>query len=99
MAANAARKEHPISMRLPEADIAMIDRAAGLRGRSRTDFVREAAVRAAEDVLMENRLIRMSANGFTEFMAILSAPATVVPEMVELISRPAPWEPGYVPRG
>lgn len=40
------RKEHPLSMRLPEADIAIIDRAANLRGRSRTDFVREAAVRA-----------------------------------------------------
>ncbi len=96
MATNAERKEHPISMRLPEADIAMIDRAAGLRGRSRTDFVREAAVRAAEDVLMENRLIRMSAEGFNEFMAILSAPAAVVPEMAELARRPAPWEPGYI---
>jgi hypothetical protein len=31
-------------MRLPESDIAIIDRAANLRGRSRTDFVREAAV-------------------------------------------------------
>ena len=39
------RKEHPLSMRLPDADIAIIDRAAGMRGRSRTDFVREAAVR------------------------------------------------------
>jgi len=96
MATNAERKEHPISMRLPEADIAMIDRAAGLRGRSRTDFVREAAVRAAEDVLMETRLIRMSAEGFNEFMAILSAPAAVVPEMAELAKRPAPWEPGYI---
>jgi uncharacterized protein (DUF1778 family) len=83
-------------MRLPEADIAMIDRAAGLRGRSRTDFVREAAVRAAEDVLMENRLIRMSPEGFADFMAALSGPATEVPEMVELAKRPAPWEPGYV---
>lgn len=44
--------EHPISMRLPEADIAMIDRAAGLRGWSCTDFVRDAAVRAAEEVLI-----------------------------------------------
>jgi uncharacterized protein (DUF1778 family) len=96
MVANAERKEHPISMRLPEADIAMIDRAAGLRGRSRTDFVREAAVRAAEDVLMENRLIRMSAEGFADFMAILSGPAASVPEMVELAKRPAPWESGYV---
>jgi uncharacterized protein (DUF1778 family) len=33
------------SLRLPEADIAIIDRAAALRGRSRTDFVRDAACR------------------------------------------------------
>ncbi len=90
------RKEHPISMRLPEADIAMIDRAAGLRGRSRTDFVREAAVRAAEDVLMENRPIRMTTEGFAEFIAILSAPAAAVPEMVALAKRPAPWEAPHV---
>jgi len=98
MAANAERKEHPISMRLPEADIAMIDRAAGLRGRSRTDFVRDAAVRAAEDVLMENRLIRMSPEGFADFIAVLSGPATPAPEMVDVAKRPAPWEPGYAPR-
>jgi uncharacterized protein (DUF1778 family) len=96
MAVSADRKDHPISMRLPEADVAMIDRAAGLLGRSRTDFVREAAVRAAEDVLMENRLIRMSAEGFAAFMAILSAPPAAVPQVVELAKRPAPWEPGYI---
>jgi uncharacterized protein (DUF1778 family) len=96
MTTKADRKEHPISMRLPEADVAMIDRAASLRGRSRTDFVREAAVRAAEEVLMENRLIRMSPEGFTEFMAALSGPARPVPEIVELAERPAPWEPGCV---
>ena len=86
------RKEHPLSMRLPEADIAIIDRAAGLRGRSRTDFVREAAVRAAEEVLMENTLVRMSPAGFKAFMAALSGPATPVPEMVEVLERLAPWE-------
>jgi uncharacterized protein (DUF1778 family) len=96
MAANTERKEHPISMRLLEADIAMIDRAASLRGRSRTDFVREAAVRAAEDVLMENRLIRMSPAGFADLMATMSEPATPVPEMVELAKRPAPWEPSNI---
>jgi uncharacterized protein (DUF1778 family) len=86
------KKEHPLSMRLPEADIAMIDRAAGMRGRSRTDFVREAAVRAAEDVLMESTLVRMSPSGFNAFMKALAEPATAVPEMVELLKRPAPWE-------
>jgi uncharacterized protein (DUF1778 family) len=86
------RKEHPLSMRLPEADIAIIDRAATLRGRSRTDFVRDAAVRAAEDVLMETMPIRMSPAGFKAFMTALSGPAAPVAEMVELFQRTAPWE-------
>jgi uncharacterized protein (DUF1778 family) len=85
-------KEHPLSMRLPEADIAIIDRAATLRGRSRTDFVRDAAVRAAEDVLMETMPVRMSPAGFKAFMTALSGPATAVPEMVEIFRRSAPWE-------
>jgi uncharacterized protein (DUF1778 family) len=90
----AERKEHPLSMRLPETDIAIIDRAAALRGRSRTDFVRDAAVRAAEEVLMETTPIRMSSTGFKAFMAALSGPATPVPEMVELFERASPWETG-----
>jgi uncharacterized protein (DUF1778 family) len=79
-------------MRLPVADIAVIDRAAMLHGRSRTEFVRDAAVRAAEDVLMQNAPIRMSRAGFKAFIAALSEPAAAVPEMVELFRRTAPWE-------
>jgi uncharacterized protein (DUF1778 family) len=94
MALGTGRKEHPISMRLPEADIAMIDRAAVLRGRSRTEFVRDAAVRAAEDVLMQDRPVRMDAETFAAFAASLAAPAETVPEMVALLRRPAPWETG-----
>ncbi|KLD73130.1 DUF1778 domain-containing protein [Xanthomonas hyacinthi] len=88
----AERKDHPLSMRLPDADIAIIDRAATLRGRSRTDFVREAAVRAAEDVLMETAPVRMTPEGFDAFMQVLSGPVVPVPEMVELLRRRAPWE-------
>lgn len=98
MASTAERKDYPISMRLPEADVAIIDRAASLRGRSRTDFVRDAAVRAAEEVVMEQGLIRMSPEGFAGFMEVLAAPAAPVPEMVELVRRSAPWEAGYEPK-
>ena len=92
MSTQAQRKDHPLSMRLPDADIAIIDRAARLRGRSRTDFVREAAVRAAEDVLMETAPIRMSAEGFEAFVAALSEPTMPVPEIVEIMRRTPPWE-------
>ena len=90
------RKGRPLSMRLPEADIAIIDRAATLRGRSRTDFVRDAAVRAAEEVLMETAPIRMSPSGFKAFMAALSGPAASVSEMVDLFRRVAPWDAGAI---
>jgi len=98
MRRTSERKEYPLSMRLPEADIAIIDRAAGLRGRSRTDFVREAAVRAAEEVLMETIPTRMSPEGFDAFLAVLAGPPKPVPEMVELAGRRAPWETG-IPKG
>ena len=88
----AQRKDHPLSMRLPESDIAVIDRAAKLRGRSRTDFVRDAAVRTAEAVIMENALIRMSPSGFETFLATLAEPAQIVPELAALSRRPAPWD-------
>ena len=83
---------HPLSLRLPEGDLAIIDRAAALRGRSRTEFMRDAAVRAAEEALLETLPIRMSAEGFDAFLAALDAPGTPVPEMVQTLQRPAPWE-------
>lgn len=52
----------------------------------------------AEGALTEERLIRMSPDGFAAFMTTLSGPATVVPEMVEIARRPAPWEPGHADR-
>jgi len=88
----ARRKVYPLSMRLPEADVAVIDRAAALRGRSRTDFVREAAVRAAEAALLEDGPVRMTEEGFAAFMAAISAPAEATPEMVAALTRPAPWD-------
>lgn len=95
MTGRTERKDQPLSMRLPEADITMIDRAANLRGRSRTDFVRDAAVREAENVIMEAMPIRMSADGFAAFMDAISQPGRPVPEMLDVLKRRAPWEPDH----
>jgi uncharacterized protein (DUF1778 family) len=79
-------------MRLPASDIDLIDRAAGIRGRSRTDFVREAAVRAAEEVLLERALVRMSAAGYAAFARAIAGPGRAVRELVAVLERKAPWE-------
>lgn len=88
----ATRKDHPLSMRLPEADIALIDRAAKLRGHSRTQFVRDSAVRAAEEAVMDSLSIRLSPADFEAFVGLLAKPAEHVPAMAALLRRPAPWE-------
>ena len=85
-------KNRPLSMRLPNTDIAIIDRAAGLCGRSRTDFIRDAAVRAAEQTILETTLVRMSPEGFAAFLDAISGPGRPVPEIVALTKREAPWE-------
>ncbi|MFS2152589.1 DUF1778 domain-containing protein [Rhizobium sp. Rhizsp42] len=95
MAATVERKEYPSSMRLPSR---RRDDRGSLRGRTRTDFVREAAVRAAKEIIMDEGPIRMSPESFADFMGILSLSAAPVPEMVELAKRPAPWEAGYKPK-
>ena len=92
MSRPAGRKDYPLSMRLPEADVAVIDRAAALRGRSRTDFVREAAVRAAEAALMEDGPVRMSEQGFPPSWRRFR-PLRAAPEMVAALKRPAPRIP------
>jgi uncharacterized protein (DUF1778 family) len=92
MPKSAKRKGHSLLMQLSEADFAVIDRAARRRGCSRSDFVRGAAVRAAEGILMEALPIRMSQAAFNAFMETLAKPAAAVPEMLELLRRTAPWE-------
>ncbi|ASV86311.1 hypothetical protein CES85_2257 [Ochrobactrum quorumnocens] len=44
--------------------------------------------------MINGRLIVMTPEGFSDFCLGLSEPAAPVPEMVELINRPAPWERG-----
>ena len=64
----------PISFRLGESDLAIIDRAARLRGRSRTEFVRDAAVREAETAVLEATVVRLTPEDFAAFEFHLANP-------------------------
>lgn len=79
-------------MRLPVSDIELITRAAQARGSSRTEFIREAAVRAAETVLLDRALIQMSENGFAAFTRAIAGKGKAVRELVTVLERKAPWE-------
>lgn len=79
-------------MRLPESDVAIIDRAAELQGRSRSEFMRDAAVRAAEEVLIAQSAIRLSPDAFEAFKAAIATPGEPVAPLAEALARKAPWD-------
>lgn len=82
-----------ITARLSEADAAVVKWAAEQCGQSPKEFAHTSILRSVDDV-MNGRLIVMTPEGFSDFCLGLSEPVAPVPEMVELINRPAPWERG-----
>jgi uncharacterized protein (DUF1778 family) len=81
-----------LTIRIRPEDRGLIDLAAGATGKNRTEFIVEAARRAAEDALLDRTLFELDADEFEAVEAWFDAP----PEPNELLRRtmqtPAPWE-------
>ena len=92
MTANASRKETPISMRLRDEDVSIIDRGARLSGLSRTEFMRRAAVQEAQTAILNESVIRLSVDDYSKFLEAIAAPVgRLPPKAAERLSRKAPW--------
>jgi uncharacterized protein (DUF1778 family) len=52
----------------------LIDHAAELAGKNRTDFVLEAARSAAQNTLLEQTILSLGASSYASFVALLDAP-------------------------
>ena len=70
----------------------LIDRAAEARGTNRTDFILDAACRAAEDTLLDRALISVSARAYADFLTRLDAPAKPNEQLRRTMQAPVPWK-------
>ena len=70
----------------------LIDRAAQFAGKNRTDFVLEAARRAAEDTLLDRTVFTVSPEAYAEFLARLDAPPQPSARLRRTMRTPAPWD-------
>ena len=70
----------------------LIDRAAKLAGKNRTDFVLDAARRAAEDTLLDHTVFAVNPKAYREFLARLDAPPRPNKRLLKSMQTPAPWE-------
>ena len=81
-----------INLRASRKQKAMIDRAAEVLGRSRSEFMLEAACREAETVLLDCRYFGLSLEASKRFTAMLDKPPASNPKLRHLIRFKAPWE-------
>ena len=70
----------------------LIDQAADLLGKTRSDFMLEAACERARAVMLDQVFFSLDAEKFRQFTALLDAPPAANPGLERLMAVKAPWE-------
>ena len=81
-----------INFRAPASKQALIDHAAQVMGKSRTEFILEATCEKAREVLADQTHFVLSRQALQRFNALIQAPLTNTDALQRLLSTPAPWE-------
>jgi uncharacterized protein (DUF1778 family) len=85
-------KRYTLNLRIKPALRGLIDRAAALSGKNRTDFVLDAARVAAEDALLDRTVFAISPKAHAEFLKRLDEPPRPNDRLRRSLQTPAPWE-------
>lgn len=70
----------------------LIDHAASLLGKNRSDFMLEAACERAQAVLLDQIHFALDADKFQQFLDLLDAPPKPDPGLERLFALKAPWD-------
>jgi len=81
-----------VNLRVSHSQKALIDRAAFVLGRNRSEFMLDAASREAEGVLLDRRYFALTDEQFKSFAALLDRPTTANARLRRLLKTQAPWE-------
>ena len=92
MPADVAARETVINLRASAAQRALIDKAAKVQGKSRTDFMLEASSARAQQVLLDRTVFTLDAEHYRRFAKLLDTPVKTNQGLTRLLSKTAPWE-------
>jgi uncharacterized protein (DUF1778 family) len=81
-----------INIRISQNQRDLIDRAATLQGKSRSEFMLESAHQKAQDVLLDRCFFDVNAEQFQQFMDRLDAPIMPNDNLHQLLTAKAPWD-------
>lgn len=81
-----------INLRIEAHTRQLIDDAAAVLGKTRTEFMVESARRQAIDVLLDQRLFSLDPERYDAFMQVLDNPPAPGPKLRSLLRRVPAWE-------
>ncbi len=91
-ASTTKTRRDTLNLRIPRAERNLIDRAAESAGKTRTDFILEAARQAAEVALLDRALMVVSPEAYAEFLKRLDRPAQPNERLRRTMQTKAPWK-------
>ena len=80
-----------VNIRTSSERLAIIDRAAAIRGVSRTEFMLESSEMAAIEISNERTVIALDNEAWDDFVAALHPPVELDPEVRVRFTRPPQW--------
>jgi uncharacterized protein (DUF1778 family) len=96
MAMPASQQEKPkrntLNLRITAELRGLIDQAAELSGKNRTDFVLDAARHAAENALLNRAVFMVDPQTYAAFLKRLDAPPRPNSRLRRSLQTAAPWE-------
>ena len=81
-----------VNFRMKDERLALIDRAAAIRGVTRTEFVLRSSETAAIEALSERPVIALDDDAYDAFVAALDAPVEPNVRLRHLVTRQPLWE-------
>lgn len=88
----AKTKREALNIRIKAEDRRLIDRAARIRGKNRTDFILDAVRLAAEETLYHHAVIMTNSDAYSKFLKLLDRPPRPNTRLRKTMQTPAPWE-------
>ena len=85
-------RDASINLRASQRQRALIDWAAEVLGKNRSDFMLEAASREADAVLLDRRFFLLDGKVHRRFIEALDKPPADNPRLRRLMRTSAPWE-------
>jgi uncharacterized protein (DUF1778 family) len=81
-----------LNMRIKPEDRSLFDWAAKAQGKTRTEFILEAARKAAEDALLDRSLVRVDPDAYAAFLDRPDKPLEPSDRLKQTMRSKAPWE-------